>query len=144
MKKYILIAILTLISVSCNKANERVNEIPIENKTISTNIRYTHEYVLEVKLNPVSDNLYIKYDDPDCFDYENLAYLSGEEEWYGEYILIEVDSTINYEFMHDYNIYAEQVDYFIKSNLNRKYRIVEEETIDTNNTKSFKWYLRKL
>lgn len=140
MKKYILIAILALISVSCNKANEN----QIENKTINTNLRYTHEYVLEVTHNTVTDKFYLKYDDPDVFDYDNLAYLSGESEWYGNYIVIEVDSTINYEFIHDYTLYPNQIDYFIKSSLNRKYRIVEEETTDSTSIKSFKWYLKKL
>ena len=69
----------------------------------------------------------IHYDDEDVFDYENLAYLTDRDSWYGEYVSVSIDDTIITEFLNDYYRYVTSTEYDERVKLSDKYIIVEED-----------------
>lgn len=73
------------------------------------------------------DAMCIHYDDPDVFDYENLAFLTDRDKWYGEYVSAYVDDTIITEFLNDYHRYLTSTDWEEKEELSNKYSIIEED-----------------
>ena len=52
-------------------------------------------------------NFWLEYDDPDAFDLDNLAYRTGREEWYGEYIAVDIQDSLVSQFLLDWGNYAE-------------------------------------
>jgi hypothetical protein len=100
--------------------------------------------VASVLSNQIDTSYYIKYDDPDAFDYDNLAHYAGMDEWYGNYIFVHIDDNITSEFLHDYITYTDDIDYSIKRSLSKKYCINEIELIDSTNISQFIWTIRKI
>lgn len=70
MNKHILIILALVCSYVANA-----------NATTDT-ITFNHEDVISIK------NDTILYHNPDQFDYDNLAYLAGLDDWYGRYIKV--------------------------------------------------------
>lgn len=146
----IISVLITVITVGCyigckaKKHNEITEVIPTKNVTLSTNIRFNFEYVASIVSNHIDTSYYIKYDDPDCFDYDNLAHYCGMDEWYGSYIFIHIEDNIISEFLHDYITYTSDVDYTTKRSLSKKYCINEIELIDSTNLSSFIWTIKKI
>lgn len=143
----VLISVIAgLLIYNCNRDNTDMtsneNSGIDSSTTLSTNIRFSYEYVSSIILNDVDTSYHIKYDDPDCFDYNNLAHYAGINEWYGDYIFIHIDDAIVTAFLHDYISYTSDVDYKIKSYLNKKYFINEVEVIDSNNISTFTWTIK--
>lgn len=141
----LVIIIATLLICNC-RANTNMtsdeNSVIDSTTTLSTNIRFSYEYVSSIILNNVDSSYYIKYDDPDAFDYDNLAHYAGIDEWYGNYIFIHIDKPIVTAFLHDYIVYTSDVTHETKSYLNKKYCINEVEVIDTNNISTFTWTIK--
>lgn len=52
-------------------------------------------------------NFYIEYNDQDAWDYDNLAYRTGRQEWYGDYIQVDLQDSLVSEFLQDWGNYAE-------------------------------------
>lgn len=49
----------------------------------------------------------IWYDDADAFDYEAMAWRSGREEWYGEFLYLDIEDSLVGEFLQDFHKYIE-------------------------------------
>lgn len=88
------------------------------------------------------DALFIRYDDADIFDYENLAYLTDRDKWYGEYVSVFIDDTIITEFLNDYNKYIVSKNYDDREELNNKYILVEEDIVYKNGEKDIIFFIR--
>lgn len=67
---------------------------------------------------------YIEYNDEDAFDYDNLAYRTHRDKWYGNYIILNITDDLFQKFYKDYKkyIYDTTVD---KYSISEKYAIVE-------------------
>jgi hypothetical protein len=66
----------------------------------------------------------IEYDDADAFDYDNLAYRTNHDKWYGNYIILDIDDDLFPTFYEDYKRYISDttVD---KYSISEKYAIIE-------------------
>lgn len=93
-----------------------------------TPIRFNFDCITDIVYNPETNLSYIKYDDPDVFDYDNLAYHINVDEWYGNYIICNIDSNIAIQFHEDNIAFCNTLDYYEKMNLNNKYVIIETES----------------
>lgn len=49
----------------------------------------------------------IWYDDADAFDYDAMAYRAGREEWYGEFVYLDIEDSLVGEFLQDFHKYTE-------------------------------------
>ena len=49
----------------------------------------------------------IWYDDADAFDYEAMAWRSGRENWYGEFVYLDIEDSLVGEFLQDFHKYTE-------------------------------------
>lgn len=52
-------------------------------------------------------NFYLEYEDADAFDYDNLAYMTGRDKWYGDYIAVDIQDSLVSQFLLDWGNYAE-------------------------------------
>lgn len=98
-----------------------------ENECLITPIRFNFDNIVDILYNPETNLYYIEYDDPDAFDYDNLAYHCNMEEWYGNYIIVNIDSNIAIQFNNDNTTFDNTLDYYKKIDLNNKYIIIETE-----------------
>lgn len=48
----------------------------------------------------------IWYDDADAFDYDAMAYRAGKEEWYGEFVYLDIEDSLIGEFLEDFHKYT--------------------------------------
>ena len=110
-----------------------------ENKCFTTSIRFDFDCITDIIYNPETNLSYIKYHDPDAFDYDNLAHYVGMDEWYGDYIICDIDPNIALQFNEDNITFNNIFDYYGKTNLNNKYVIIETEC-DSNITWEIKSY----
>ena len=51
-------------------------------------------------------NFWLEYCDPDAFDLDNLAYSTGREKWYGDYIAVDIQDSLVSQFLEDWGNYA--------------------------------------
>ena len=106
MKKYFVFAvIMLLVGCSCNTVNVNTND----NQEISTwmvgeKINYgvfSFDAIIDIICE--DGRYYIKYDDPDGWDYSTLAYEIGLDEWpLDYYMLIEIPDDLIQDFLDDY------------------------------------------
>lgn len=88
-------------------ANAQKNETPVKTESDTS---WNSAYLVMFDFSNIDDAIYsrddgifyLKYNDPDAWDYDNLAYLSGREEWYGDYIQVELEDSIVSEFLQDW------------------------------------------
>lgn len=66
----------------------------------------------------------IKYDDGDAFDYDNLAYHTNRNKWYGDYIILTIDDNMFPTFYKDYKKYISDTS-VNKYSISEKYAIIE-------------------
>lgn len=91
------------------------------------------------------DNIfYIEYNDPDAFDYETLAYLTGRTKWYGNYIVIDVNDDLIPELMDNKYQYINSNDYIFRDSINNSYRIIETRLIFEDGTKDILYELIRI
>lgn len=56
-------------------------------------------------------NFYLEYDDPDAFDLDQLAEATGRNEWYGEYITINIQDSLVSLFLIEWGEYINLKNY---------------------------------
>ena len=128
----VILAIIANICISAGYIglkyyNTDNNEVKEESQCFITPIRFDFSCITDVIYNDKTNLSYIKYDDPDAFDYDNLAYYVGIDEWYGNYIICNIDSNIAVQFHEDNIAFHNTLDYYEKMNFNNKYIIIETE-----------------
>lgn len=127
--KRLIIFIIAVILTACSGANPNYNNIVdssatiVEDKVFEIAFDYsaiTNMHYLE------DDNVFvIEYNDPDVFDYETLAFITGRDKWYGEYVECVVDEHILDDFVYNKQNYENTNDFWRKESLNSQYKIVE-------------------
>lgn len=88
------------------------------------------------------DAMGIHYDDPDVFDYETLAFVTDRDNWYGEYVFIDIPDTLITEFLNDYHKYLISKNWKDKENLNINYTIVEENIKYKDGSRDIIFYIK--
>lgn len=104
MKRFILISIMTLMCLSCNSQPSAPTSIPNMEygDCEDTNYIIFEMYgILDFNYEVETGIYTISYDDPDAFDYDNLAYLTNEDDWYGEFIIIYLNEADFFELFRD-------------------------------------------
>lgn len=144
MKKLIFIAALISVCLGCIGCNNKTNE-----NSISTIVE-DKPYTILFDFSNIDTITYVGADDEFCvlhycdydaFDYDNLAYLTGRENWYGEYIAIDVEDEILSQFLNDYSNYKSNTDYWYKQELNDKYIIIEHDITYQDGSKDIIFYI---
>ena len=144
MKKLIFIAALISVCLGCIACNNKTKEDSI------SNIVEDKPYTILFDFSNIDTITYVGADDEFCvlhycdydvFDYDNLAYLTGREHWYGEYIAIDVEDEILSQFLNDYSNYKSNTDYQYKQELNDKYIIIEHDITYQDSSKDIIFYI---
>ena len=103
-----IVVILSLMCCSCH-AQDLSNLTPIEYNDASgenfdviiNEIPMYADGIIDFNYTPI-DNFYsIEYNDSDSFDYDNLQ--NNGEEWYGDYIIIECNKELFFEYLEWYH-----------------------------------------
>lgn len=64
----------------------------------------------------------VEYDNPDQFDYENLAWITGRDSWYGDYVKCEIDGSLVPQLNEDIMLW-EQADEYRRDSLEDRWAI---------------------
>jgi len=75
----------------------------------------------------------IEYNDPDIFDYQHLAEITGRDKWYGHYITLDIENSDISQFIQDWEDYLDYRNVaadndsisIVADNINDSYAIVE-------------------
>lgn len=112
MKHFILISIMALMCLGCNGQPTALTNIPdmeygdCEDPNTEPEINYIMfelSNILEFTYNSVDREYYIDYDDPDAFDLDHMAYRSGMDKWYADYIMVQLTEKDFFELLADVN-----------------------------------------
>lgn len=116
MKQTIFVTMLATLLMVTSCSNQNVNAE--KHQEISTwmvgDINYavfTFDGVDDLIWNPDDGCYFIEYNDDDAFDLTTLAEMTGRVEWYGDYIVIDIDENLLEEFIEDWEMYKETHDY---------------------------------
>jgi len=116
--KQLIFAIFILICASCTAQKEKkVASVKNENYLIMfdfSNIDDAH-YSID------DSNFWLEYDDPDAFDLDHLAETTGRNEWYGDYIAIDIQDSLVSLFLIEWGEYNDLRNY-IHENLTSENR----------------------
>lgn len=148
MKHFILISIMALMCLGCNSQPTAITNIPNmeygdccePNTEPEINyIIFELSNILEFAYNNVDREYYINYDDPDAFDLEHLAYRSGMDKWYADYIMVQLTEKDFFELLADVNkSKKEQLDI----TMSEKW-ILKEVVTSVEGVMNYRYYLIK-
>lgn len=69
------------------------------------------------------DNVWnVEYDNPDQFDYDNLACVTGRDSWYGDYVKCEIDGSLVPQLNEDIMLWK-QADEYRRDSLENRWTI---------------------
>lgn len=137
--KHLFYLIICVLLFSCNPPSKRYIENNNAKSVDTLIISFDYDNIIDIIYSPEDNCVFIEYDDADCFDYDNLAYLTNRKEWYGEYIAINLDEILFNEFLKDYYSYDYTANSFNFRNdrLNDKYRIIQRKIIYNDSIQDF-------
>lgn len=145
MKKFIFI--ITLICfcgfASCNTSKSSDEDIAKVVDSKSYDILFDYDNIDSVFYCEDDDCVYVHYIDPDCFDLDNLAYLTGRDKWYGDYIRVDVEDTLICDFLYDYETWKAAKDYWQRDALNKQYVLIEEDLVYNDGNKDIIFYIQR-
>lgn len=133
MKKIVIVImfIAAMFTAACNNnvdGNDTINPGKIVSIDTVSGIPFDFGNIDTIVYVDDDETPVLHYDDPDAFDYENLAYKTGRDKWYGDYIAIDIEDEVKIAFFEDYQIYKKHNDYWVREALNETY-VIEEHTI---------------
>lgn len=128
MKKiFLLLFAVSMIFTACGGVNtpktDTISTIVVEDKV--SDIAFDFSNIQTIVYLDDDDVCIVRYDDPDVFDYQTLALITKRDEWYGEYIDMDIEESILPMFVYDYNDWKETDNYWKREQLSNKYKIVE-------------------
>lgn len=94
MKKLFVAAIMLLAACSNQNANYVIND--------NHYAVFEFDCVEDVTYSEEDGCFTIEYCDPDAFDLDNLAYMTGRKHWYGDYIAVDIEDSIVHNFLNDW------------------------------------------
>ena len=111
MKHFILILIMALMCFGCNCQPTALTNIPdmeygdceLKAEPEINYIIFELSNILEFAYNNVDREYYIDYDDPDTFDLDHMAYRSGMDKCYANYIMVQLSEKDFFELLADVN-----------------------------------------
>ena len=142
MKKILLILTIVSIICSCNATptniidstsvivEEEVNEILFDYSNVIDIIYLSEDYTS-----------IIRYDDADVFDLDNMAFITGREEWYGNYVDMIIDEGLLPDFIYNYDNYKYTDDAWRKDKLNDEWLIEEHKITYLDGTVDLIYYI---
>lgn len=145
MKKFMFVLMLIISIYSCiscsNTSENNNNNYPAVVNVESWSIPFSFDNVDTVIYIYNDDKIIMHYSDCDFFDYDKLAFITGSDEWYGEYVIINIKDELLQEVLTDYNEYKNIKNCDIKEQLNNKYVIIERDIIFQDYTTDVTFYI---
>lgn len=93
----------------------------------------------------------IEYNDPDIFDYQHLAEITGRDKWYGHFVALDIENSDVSQFIQDWEDYLDNRNSFCETD-DSTYAIVAEDINDSYaiveywipEVSDYLWFLVKL
>lgn len=144
MKKILLILAVASIFCSCNAAPTNVidsTSIIVEEKVDT--IMFSYSNFIEMTYLDEDNMAVIRYDDPDVFDLDHMAYITGRDKWYGDYVDIIIEEDLLAEFMYNYDNYKHTNDFWRKECLDSDWLIEEHKITYLDSTVDLIYYIKQ-
>lgn len=142
MKKILLILAIASIICSCNATPTNVidsTSIIVEEKVDT--IMFSYSNFIEMTYLDEDNIAIIRYDDPDVFDFDHMAYITGRDKWYGDYVDMIIEEDLLAEFMYNYDNYRYTDDFWRKENLNSDWIIEEHNVLYLDGTRDLIYHI---
>lgn len=110
--KQLIFAILVLICMSCTAQKEK-NIVSTKNEDYL--IMFDFSNIDDAHYSIDDSNFWLEYDDPDAFDLDHLAEMTGRDEWYSEYIAIDIQDSLVSLFLIEWGEYNTLKNYIHKN-----------------------------
>lgn len=142
MKKIVNLFLMMVVfaaACSCNTNNPDPTKVKLSK---SFDIVFDANNIEDIIYDTEDEYIVIEYNDDDIFDYENLAFMTGRDEWYGDYVCIYVHDSVAAQFLADYNATFDVENDKASDVLNDKYYIVEHDIIYEDNARDIVFELK--
>lgn len=144
MKRLSIILIIAAIFTACNAQPINVEHIDsastIVEEKIDT-IMFSYSNFIEMTYLDEDNIAIIRYDDPDVFDFDHMAYITGRDKWYGDYVDMIIEEDLLAEFMYNYDNYRYTDDFWRKENLNSDWIIEEHNVLYLDGTRDLIYHI---
>lgn len=144
MKRLSIILIIAAIFTACNAQPINVEHIDsastIVEEKIDT-IMFSYSNFIEMTYLDEDNVAIIRYDDPDVFDFDHMAYITGRDKWYGDYVDMIIEEDLLAEFMYNYDNYRYTDDFWRKENLNSDWIIEEHNVLYLDGTRDLIYHI---
>lgn len=121
MKKIIVMMCMLVLCMSCtaNKPEKEQGIIKIDT------IPFSFEYVEDLIYSPEDGIFFIEYNNQDQFDYQNLADMTGRSEWYGFFVVCNINEVEVPVFVSDWDRYDAAEIYIDSVEIDEEWDILE-------------------
>lgn len=138
----LLILAIASIICSCNAtpANIIDSTSTIVEEKVDT-IMFSYSNFIEMTYLDEDNIAVIRYDDPDVFDLDHMAYITGRDKWYGDYVDMVIEEDLLAEFMYNYDNYKYTDDFWRKERLNENWIIEEHNILYLDGTRDLIYYI---
>lgn len=140
----LLILAIASIFAACNAQPINVEHIDsastIVEEKVDT-IMFSYSNFIEMTYLDEDNIAIIRYDDPDVFDFDHMAYITGRDKWYGDYVDMIIEEDLLAEFMYNYDNYKYTDDFWRKENLNSDWIIEEHNVLYLDGTRDLIYHI---
>lgn len=140
----LLILAIASIFAACNAQPINVEHIDsastIVEEKVDT-IMFSYSNFIEMTYLDEDNVAIIRYDDPDVFDFDHMAYITGRDKWYGDYVDMIIEEDLLAEFMYNYDNYRYTDDFWRKENLNSDWIIEEHNVLYLDGTRDLIYHI---
>lgn len=144
MKRLSIIFIIAAVFTACNAQPINVEHIDsastIVEEKVDT-IMFSYSNFIEMTYLDEDNIAIIRYDDPDVFDFDHMAYITGRDKWYGDYVDMIIEEDLLAEFMYNYDNYRYTDDFWRKENLNSDWIIEEHNVLYLDGTRDLIYHI---
>lgn len=139
-----MLLILAIASIICSCNATPINVIDststIVEEKVDT-IMFSYSNFIEMTYLDEDNMAVIRYDDPDVFDLDHMAYITGRDKWYGDYVDMVIEEDLLAEFMYNYDNYKYTDDVWRKERLNENWIIEEHNILYLDGTRDLIYYI---
>lgn len=140
----LLIIVIAAIFTACNAQPINIEHIDsastIVEEKVDT-IMFSYSNFIEMTYLDEDNMAIIRYDDPDVFDFDHMAYITGRDKWYGDYVDMIIEEDLLAEFMYNYDNYKYTDDFWRKENLNSDWIIEEHNVLYLDGTRDLIYHI---
>lgn len=147
MKKLSIILIMAAIFAACNAQQINVEAVePIDSTSTIIEERvdtilFSYSNLIQMRYVEEAEMAVICYDDPDVFDLDNMAYVTGRDKWYDTCIYMSIEESLFPEFVYNYENYKYTDDFWRKEKLNSSWIIEEHDILYLDRTRDLIYYI---